>query len=398
MVKHLVVVFLIGMLLVATLPPGVTAQENENLAYAARGPYAVGTMELVVEDAERPLDVTVWYPALNPENLPEEVTYGASPPLGATELLPVSGHALADAAPNIDDGPFPLVIFSHGLWGFRHSSVYLTEHLASYGFVVIAPDHFGDNMADLGNPDMIDSHIYRPLDVTRLIDFATAEDSVLQDLIDANQIAVIGHSFGGYTALASAGARLHFGEFDELYCQDADFVSRDYGLCRTINTQHRLAQVAGLDETPDGLFPSFGDERIDAIVPMAAAETTLFAHTGLQDVTVPVLFMAGSMDMIPAEYYTYEVYENISSKRKALVTFDDAGHLVFVNTCDVMPWQPDKRVCSDPIWDMDHAHDLINHFVTAFLLAEFYGNVTAVTALSPEGIQFPGITYETIGY
>lgn len=54
-------------------------------------------------------------------------------------------------------------------------------------------------------------------------------------------------------------------------------------------------------------------------------------------------------------------------------------------------------MCSDAVWDMARAHDLINHFTTAFLLAELKGDAEAA-ALAPEKITFPGITYETTAY
>src|SRR5690606_30838507 len=54
--------------------------------------------------------------------------------------------------------------------------------------------------------------------------------------------------------------------------------------------------------------------------------------------------------------------------------------------------------CTDPVWDMDRAHDLINHFATAFLLAELKGDAEAAAALAPENVSFPGIQYEATGY
>ena len=36
-----------------------------------------------------------------------------------------------------------------------------------------------------------------------------------------------------------------------------------------------------------------------------------------------------------------------------------------------------------PVWDMARAHDLINHFATAFFLAELKDNVAASNALAP---------------
>ena len=45
--------------------------------------------------------------------------------------------------------------------------------------------------------------------------------------------------------------------------------------------------------------------------------------------------------------------------------------------------------CTDPVWDMDRAHDLINHFATAFLLAELKGDGEAAEALAPENVELP---------
>jgi len=55
-------------------------------------------------------------------------------------------------------------------------------------------------------------------------------------------------------------------------------------------------------------------------------------------------------------------------------------------------------MCIDSIWDRDRTNDLTNHFTTAFLLATLKGDADAAAALAPEAVQFPGITYETVGY
>ena len=57
------------------------------------------------------------------------------------------------------------------------------------------------------------------------------------------------------------------------------------------------------------------------------------------------------------------------------------------------PW-----VCSDAVWDMQRAHDLINHFTTAFLLAKLKDDAEAAAALSPEEVGFPGIAYQAEGF
>ena len=54
--------------------------------------------------------------------------------------------------------------------------------------------------------------------------------------------------------------------------------------------------------------------------------------------------------------------------------------------------------CSDPVWDVDRAHDVVNHFITAFLLTELNDDAVAASALSPDLIDFLGITYDAQGY
>jgi len=56
------------------------------------------------------------------------------------------------------------------------------------------------------------------------------------------------------------------------------------------------------------------------------------------------------------------------------------------------------QLCSDHVWDMDRAHDLINHFTTAFLASVLGGDTAATTALEPGSIRIPGISYQAEGY
>jgi hypothetical protein len=86
---------------------------------------------------------------------------------------------------------------------------------------------------------------------------------------------------------------------------------------------------------------------------------------------------------------------------KTRVTLESAEHIVFINGCAAAPALVEAGygwACADPVWDMNRAHDLVNHFATAFLLAELKGDTAAVAALAPENVTFPGIQYETTGY
>lgn len=401
----------IAALIVMTLPIGVSAQESEGPAqvglrpdaplYALHGPYWAGTMELVIEDEERPLQVTIWYPALNPDSLEEHYTYEMNYAPGFFPFS-IDGHALPEAEGDSANAPYPLVVFSHMLQGWRTMSVYLTEHLASYGFVVISVDHTGETIANFEKPFWQHYH-YRPLDITRVIAFAdelTASEGPLSDLINTEQVAVTGHSSGGWTSLAAAGAQMDFGAL-QTYCDEhaAEMLVEDCS--QLLRNADALAMLFGLDSAPEGLWPAIYDERVAAIVPLSP-DTNHFGARGFAAIKVPTMILVGSLDrFIPPEYNVFPRYHDLGSLDKSLVVFDGADHMMFANSCDTSPWLIDIgafMACSDPVWDMDRAHDLINHFVTAFLLAELYGDEDAVVALAPDAVQFSGIQYETTGF
>ncbi len=114
------------------------------------------------------------------------------------------------------------------------------------------------------------------------------------------------------------------------------------------------------------------------------------------------MFIIGSGDSDVGPFYQeYDPYSQVNSERKVEVLLNGAEHLVFFSECSEVPDVVEigfHVFCSDPIWDMDRAHDLTNHFVTAFLSAELKGDADAAAALAPEAVTFPGIEYEAQGY
>lgn len=383
-------------------PPAPQGLRPDAPAYAVHGPYAVGARDFVIEDAKRPLNITVWYPALNPDGAAEAATYKF---VVFPDKIPVTsaGHALLEAPPDSKGGPYPLIIFSHGHLMYRWQSTYLTEHLASWGFIVMAADHFENTTTDMnetnGDTDPLFNY-YRPIDVGREIDYAdklTAADGALKGLIDTSRVGVTGHSFGGLTALQAGGAGLDFDYF-RAACE-----KNPEGACPvTLAALDQLAALAGLPKVPQGVWPPFmKDSRVKAIVPLAPAGMRA-GPKGATTVTVPTLMMTGSGDtMAVPEFHTYPIYEGLGSAQKALVVLEGGDHLLFADSCKAVPWMFDFGLfflCSDPVWDMDRAHDLVNHFTTAFLLATLKGDTDATAALAPKAVSFPGIKYQTTGF
>ncbi|MFN8495862.1 MAG: alpha/beta fold hydrolase [Caldilineaceae bacterium] len=383
-----------------TRPPATEPQPPQGLRpdappYAVHGPYAVGARDFIIKETSGTLYVTVWYPALNPTNRPEEITYFTGADNPDFPGRPIKGRALHDAQPDMAGAPYPLVVYSGGVVGWRQMSAYLPEHLASHGFVVIAADPRDETWAAFWP-----GAATRPADTKRLIAYSdelNAPDGNFAGLIDTERIAVAGHSSGGWTALAGGGA-----QFDFSFC----YTNPDYFAKATVTScaqfaphQADIAQLRGLASVPTSLWPPVYDERVDAIIPLSPDPDIWGAdYQGLANVKVPTLLMTASEDVGLPREIVQGVYEHLGSTRKGLITFEGADHLLFLNQCKDNLWFAEVAgfaVCSDPVWDMARAHDLINHFATAFLLAELKGDKEAAKALAPENVTFPGIKYET---
>lgn len=184
----------------------------------ARGPFPVGVRTGHLTDAarQRSLPTEVWYPATD-AHAGQDV---AASTRDTYELLPgfppVWQQAVRDAAAR--PGSYPLIAFSHGFGGHRRQSTFLCTHLASYGYVVTAPDHTGNTILDVIQavltlhsggqlPDpasMVREFIAaRPADIRFIIDRALdGAAGGLAPMIDADRIGMTGHSFGGWTTLA----------------------------------------------------------------------------------------------------------------------------------------------------------------------------------------------------
>jgi predicted dienelactone hydrolase len=123
---------------------------------------------------------------------------------------------------------FPLVIMSHGAAGTWNAMRYQAEHVASYGYVVICPEHIFSNsrtlkyyMSDEGGDKGLTEAIQtmlrdprerlnRPKDISFVIDQAALlnkQHGILYGKINSKKIAVMGHSYGAYTTLLICGAR-----------------------------------------------------------------------------------------------------------------------------------------------------------------------------------------------
>jgi predicted dienelactone hydrolase len=261
------------------------------------------------------------------------------------------------------------VVLSHGFALNPEWYHHLAEHLASHGFVVLAPEHEESDWFE----DVIAATVSRPRQVSATIDLA--ESGVLDGTIDVGRVAVLGHSYGGYTALAAAGGRIHLEDLERRCEGVEDAFSAAYFCDTFLSSTDELATHFGLAAPPVGAWPALSDARGDK---------------GLRDISLPTLLVGGTGDTgTPWDWGVGLAFDHLVSAPVVRVAFEGAEHFVGVTPCEHMPWtasMPDDLrgwLCDDPAWDRREAARLISEMSTAFILSTLADDAEAKAVLAP---------------
>ena len=357
--------------------PGADAPE-----LARRGAHSVGvrTIELVnpgqvdilkfdKETGQAPLSdrhlmVEIWYPATIPPGQQEQTVYPSvlpGRPAGGPSTFEIAGKALRDAPP-VKDGPFPLVIVSHGYPGSRTFLTYLTENLASKGYVVAAIDHTDSVFGAVRG--FQSTLLHRASDqiftMQALAKLSGAADHFLHGLLDSSRVAIVGYSMGGYGALASGGAGY----------------SASSGIARMVPGGYYGKWTAG-----NPAFEGLRRNHLKAIVAIAPwgaqPPQKAWDKDGLAGIRVPSLFIDGDQDDISDyEAGVKPAFEAAVNSDRWLLVYENARHNVGGN-----PAPPEalgdfgtRESFDEPVWRKDRIAAINQHFITAFLDLELKGD------------------------
>ncbi|HXW34408.1 MAG TPA: neocarzinostatin apoprotein domain-containing protein [Acidimicrobiales bacterium] len=160
--------------------------------------HGVGVLRETLIDESRPTPANGSSPAHAGRTLQTFVFY----PAEQHERI----AATTDAPPDRSGGPFPLIVFAHGFGESPNLGDYksLLEHWASAGYVVAAPVFPLTNSAAPGGPDLSD-YVNQPADmsfvVTEVVGQSKSPGSLLDGMVNPNEIGAAGHSLGGVTVL-----------------------------------------------------------------------------------------------------------------------------------------------------------------------------------------------------
>lgn len=198
-----------------------------------------------------------------------------------------------------EDG-FPLIVYSHGFTANRTNAEYLTRHLASMGYVVIAADFPLTNGSAPGGP-MVNDVVNQPADVSFLIDTVLRHnlnpEHPLAGMIDPERIGLAGTSLGG--------------------------------MATTLATYH----------------PTMGDGRVRAALSIAGP-TDIFDAAFFQQYNPAFLMLAGTADaLVPYPSNALPVLQKIPKAQ--LVTIAMGSHMGFAGNVGLLRWtnHPDSLGC-----------------------------------------------------
>ena len=300
--------------------PGMDAPELARL-----GNFAVGVKTIVLVDRDqidlgtfdaktgvaretrpRSSTVDIWYPA-RPRRGAATETYSASmdsEPPAPPAAFEMPGIAVRDA-PSAEAGRFPLVIVAHGYGNVTVGMSWLTENLASKGYVVAAIRHEDRYLDPRGLPACACCVARSTSPSSR----ASCSNRWRSDgSVDAGRTALIGYSMGGYGVLTAGGAVLD-----------------------------PASPLAGL--VPGGIMQpymrggassaSMRAPAVKAVVAISPAGGALAAWgaNGLEGITAPLLLISGDRDLT-VDYASgaRAFFDQATRSNRYLLTFHNGGH------------------------------------------------------------------------
>ena len=272
--------------------------------------FSIGySQEKLKSNSSRDLDIRIWYP----------VEAGGEKVLVGENIVFYGFEATLEGT--LASGTFPLVILSHGLNGNNLNQAWLAVALAKQGVVVVAPNHPGTTSLDSNSAET--AKLWeRPHDISRVVDHMLS-DSKWGKAVDEREIAVIGHSLGGATALFVAGGRFSPDRFEKFCKLKPDQVG---------NIWYQKYQIGKKAEDKGLVSQNWQDERVSKVILLDPGLSQGFDPASLAGIDVPVLvFGAGaeSKNEMPLDDESRYLAKVLPKEQTIYIEVEDASHFSF---------------------------------------------------------------------
>lgn len=247
-----------------------------------------------------------------------------------------------------------LILLSHGTGGSELGHSQLAQALAASGYLVAAVRHPGDNWQDRSLLFKSSGERYfaeRPRHLSRVIDALLADPRWAGAVASDDRgprIGALGHSAGGYSVLALAGAQP---DVRRVAAHCAAQTSNDPVFCGLSNSrdssvrQDAREQLSSVN-SGDGQAPMLRDTRVRAVVALSPL-AVVFEPASLAAMRVPALIQVAEFDrfLVPRFHGAWAA-ALMPSARLNLVP--GAGHFAFMDTPSQSIPSEDGDIGADP--------------------------------------------------
>ncbi len=240
--------------------------------------YSAGSKTIEIHDEINNINFQSWllYPSIDKS---ENIKVG-----------PYSINGCPDG--KLAKGKFPLVVISHGGGGSHLLYRIVAQHLAENGYIVAMPEHHGNNRNDNSLEGQNINLTLRTRHILLGIDTLLYDPEYMAH-IDSSRVFMIGHSMGGCTALAVAGA--------VPWSKEREQIEVTY------------------------------DKRVKALVLFAPAAAWFQHPDSLNNVNLPIFVFSAEHDTLTPYWQSDLIKQKV--KNPAFVTIktvQNAGHLSFL--------------------------------------------------------------------
>lgn len=238
-----------------------------------------------------------------------------------------------------------LILLSHGISGTELGHSTLAQALARNGYLVAALRHPGDNYQDRSLLEKGPERYFdeRPRQASRVIDAILADPAWKARIAADSQgplVGALGHSAGGYTVLALAGAKPDLSRMKK-HCQVE--ASDDPIFCSLARPGEPTQPSPVAAPSP---LPSLKDDRVRAIVAMAPTGVLLTAESLAAVRSATTIYEAELDRFLVPRFHAEWVATNLPAAN--LHRVPNAWHFAFMNAPSMPIPSHDGDVAANP--------------------------------------------------